>query len=452
MWSDCSGKATELYAARSIAAKLQATFGIEVEFVLYAACDNTRHCKDFIMSNYNPQHFADDIFKRNFDAASFKCTICNKGACFMPACGYDIYSCFFPCGPWSKLGNRLGLDDPNGNVVWQTIRTIKHMQPVMFIMENVMEISTNSTDPGTNDRTQIKDFMDQQLGASYYSMTISNISPIQAGYPTEKKRFLVLGGRNDSIVPHQLTNIFAKMIANPVPVTHTYFTFLGLQRIADEVADHIGALPGADLASSILLSGCMCSIDPYVVCPQHPCICTECKKEGDGAEIEMKCAWRRKAEQFICENKLLESKVDGRVTYLQALELIGGLQGPKSPRERNLLNLLALLPAADPLRSTMMIMDISQAIDRARPKFDGTVPTMGTNARMWSMKAGRLLTVSEMAKLMGVDIRECNLEFTTECQMRRMLGMSIHVGTSGFALIGLLAAVGAYGTGCCAFS
>ena len=89
----------------------------------------------------------------------------------------------------------------------------------------------------------------------------------------------------------------------------------------------------------------------------------------------------------------------------------------------------------------MMIMDNPQAIDRARPKFDGTVPTMGTNARMWSMKAGRLLTVSEMAKLMGVHLGAAEFS-STEIQMRKMLGQSVHVATSGFAMIGLLAAVG----------
>ena len=136
---------------------------------------------------------------------------------------------------------------------------------------------------------------------------------------------------------------------------------------------------------------------------------------------------------------------------MQALELMG-LSGPENPRQRNMLNVFACVPVAHPLRSTLMIFDISQAIDRARPKFDGAVPTMGTNARMWSMQAGRLITVSEMAKLMGVDIGARNLELTTEGQMRRMLGMSIHVATSGFALIGLIAAVGAHGTGCCTFS
>ena len=90
----------------------------------------------------------------------------------------------------------------------------------------------------------------------------------------------------------------------------------------------------------------------------------------------------------------------------------------------------------------MMIMDVSQTIDRARAKYDGTVPTMGCNARMWSMQAGRLLDVSEKAKLMGMELGRCDLRSTTERQVRQMLAQSMHVATTGFALIGLLAAVG----------
>ena len=145
--------------------------------------------------------------------------------------------------------------------------------------------------------------------------------------------------------------------------------------------------------------------------------------------------------KYLHEKNLEWAMDDGCITYIQALELIGH-EVPQSPRERNMLNVFARLPDAHPLRSTMMIMDISQAIDRARPRCDGIVPTMGVNASMWSMQAGRLLDVSEMAKMMGLDLSEVDLRSTTECQMREMLGMSIHVATAGFAVIGLLASVG----------
>ena len=123
------------------------------------------------------------------------------------------------------------------------------------------------------------------------------------------------------------------------------------------------------------------------------------------------------------------------------------LSVPQSARERNLLNIVARLPAAQPLRTTRLIFDLSQAIDRCRPRSDGVVPTMATNSEMWCMRAGRALTVSEMAKLMGENLDDVDLRLTTEPQMRHMLGMSMHVATAGFALTGLMAAFGAGSSG-----
>ena len=378
---------------------------------------------------------ADDIFRLNFLEASFQCTKCVR-MCSLPMTGIDIYCCCFPCGPWSKLGNRMGLDDPDADVCWQAIRTIKHMKPVLFYMENVMDICSTSRDTGGVDVTLIKKFMQQELGDTYNTMTISNTSPIQHGYAAEKKRFVVVGGRSDQVDENQLRRNFTELIENPLPVTHNYWTFLGLDEIADEIADAVGELPSPAAACKIHGSGCKCGVDPMILCDQHPCKCVQCKH----GEV-LHCSWRVKAKKYLADHGLQEAAADGCVTYIQALELMG-LLGPKSPRQRNMLNVFARLPAADPLRSTLMIMDISQAIDRARPRCDGTVPTMGVNASMWSMRAGRLLDVSEMAKMMGLDLSEVDLRSTTQSQMRQMLGMSIHVATAGFALIGLLAAAG----------
>ena len=436
MWSDCAGKCTEKYASDQLANELKKTIGIAVEFKLHAGSDSSRHCKDFVVNNYDPPHFSHDIFKRDFDAASFECAKCDS-TCVLPTSGVDIYFCCFPCGPWSKLGKRMGLSDPHGRVCWQAIKSIKHMRPVIFVMENVMEIGSASVataDP--DDLTTIKDFMNQAIGDMYHSMTINSISPIQHGYSAEKKRVIVVGARRDQVEGAHLRSIFTKLIEKPLPVAHAYWTFLGIRSLCDETADSVGQLPTPAAAVQIHASVCKCGVDPMVLCPKHPCTCAQCKNGAD-----LKCSWRAKAKKYLADHELQRAAADGCLTYIQALELIDQ-DVPKSPRERNMLNVYALLPAAQPLRSTMMIMDISQAIDRARAKYDGTVPTMATNARMWSMRAGRLLNVSEMAKLMGLDLCELDLRSTTEGQMRKMLGMSMHVATAGFALIGLLAAVG----------
>ena len=151
--------------------------------------------------------------------------------------------------------------------------------------------------------------------------------------------------------------------------------------------------------------------------------------------------------KYLADKNLTNLINDGCLTYMQALELdketpLPIRNVPQSARERNLLNVFARLPAAQPLRSTLMILDISQAIDRCHAKTDGTVPTMATNAKMWSIRAGRALEVVEIAKLMGHDLADVNLRGTSENQMRHMLGMSMHVTTAGYALTGLLGAIG----------
>ena len=297
MWSDCAGKCTEKCAANEIAVQLKEELSLNIEFYLYAACDNTNHCQDFIRMNYDPPHFAHDIWDRNFQDGTFNCIKC-KQRCSMPQGGFDIYFCCSPCGPWSRLGQRHGLDDPNGEVVWQTIRTIKHLSPVMFIMENVMEIGNSSNDAAADDMTKIKQFMERSVGDLYHIMTVSNISPIQQGYPTEKKRIIVVGARTETVVRQDLTSIFNTLISNPVPVDHTYWTFLGLESIAAEVADGIGALPGPMIASLLHSSTCTCSLDPYVLCAQHPCVCNLCKKNPGSTS----CTWRSKAAKFITDH------------------------------------------------------------------------------------------------------------------------------------------------------
>ena len=122
MWSDCAGKCTEKYAADKLADALMVKLGIDIEFKLYGACDKARHCKDFVISNYDPPHFSDDIFKRNFHEASVECTQCvDRTMCSLPMPGIiDIYCCCFPC------------EACDNSVRWQSIRTIRHMRPVLF--------------------------------------------------------------------------------------------------------------------------------------------------------------------------------------------------------------------------------------------------------------------------------------------------------------------------------
>ena len=116
------------------------------------------------------------------------------------------------------MGKRLELADKQADVCWQVIKTIKYMQPVMYVMENVLEIGSGDDD---DDLSAIKKFMDQEVGDCYHTLNINGISPLQHGYALEKKWVLLVGGRQDQVCGNALRNIFNALLEQPIPVKHT---------------------------------------------------------------------------------------------------------------------------------------------------------------------------------------------------------------------------------------
>ena len=75
------------------------------------------------------------------------------------------------------------------------------------------------------------------------------------------------------------------------------------------------------------------------------------------------------------------------LTYIQVLEAYGG-QGPTSSRERNLLNIVSLMPSLQPIGSTNGILDKTKRIGITGLRSDGVVGTMLTGSTMWSLDDG----------------------------------------------------------------
>ena len=129
------------------------------------------------------------------------------------------------------------------------------------------------------------------------------------------------------------------------------------------------------------------------------------------------------------------------MTYVALIELMG-LPGPKSYRERNLANILSLLPEAQPLGRTPAVFEISQTIGYERMHVDGSVGTMATNCSLWSLPDARVLNRLDMAKLMCHDATSTNFSGLSEPQVRKLLGMSLHVGTAGLMRSCILSGLG----------
>ena len=128
------------------------------------------------------------------------------------------------------------------------------------------------------------------------------------------------------------------------------------------------------------------------------------------------------------------------IRYLQVIEGQGA-DGPRSMRERNMLNLMAALHP-NMMRSPSFVIDKSQTIGRTSSRSDGTIPTLTTTSDVFSFADGGSLSLCECLKLMGHDVTRMKLENIKGTQVRKDVGMSVHVSIAGLALAGLIASIG----------
>ena len=196
VWSDCGGLSSEMFALGDIVSAIEKHYGVLMGVKLYCFCDTDPHCRDMAVANHGPVHVSDDINNRNFDDGTFECSKC-CATHMMPTAGLDAYVCCFPCGPWSKSGKRLGFDDDDGNLCWQAIASIKHMQPNIYVMENVVAIG-DQNELGESDLDVIKAHMALHL-PGYVHLVITGIDPTLNGFPVRKARTLLVGGRSEVI-------------------------------------------------------------------------------------------------------------------------------------------------------------------------------------------------------------------------------------------------------------
>ena len=127
-----------------------------------------------------------------------------------------------------------------------------------------------------------------------------------------------------------------------------------------------------------------------------------------------------------------------KMTYVQLLEM-NGLEAPQLPRTRVILKAMALLPRARPLTDTLLVGDTSPNPPYMSLAVDGLVPTLTRTPAVWCVSAGKYLQVWELAALMAVKTSEIIFSGHSESWFRTRLGLAVHVGTFGLALMALMA-------------
>lgn len=112
-----------------------------------------------------------------------------------------------PCQSFSVFGNRAGIDDPRGQLVFDFVRLIKELNPQVFVMENVRgllsmpvvnprqqppseDLDSELTEHGSLLRLLFRDF--ESIG---YRVDCFVVNAVNYGAPQIRERLICIGNR-----------------------------------------------------------------------------------------------------------------------------------------------------------------------------------------------------------------------------------------------------------------
>jgi len=105
---------------------------------------------------------------------------------------HDILFAGFPCQPFSIIGNREGMSDSRGGLIFEVARILRDKRPRAFVLENVKQIATN------NGGRTIAIILDA-LHSAGYDCTYEILNALDFGLPQKRERVIIVGFRDDTL-------------------------------------------------------------------------------------------------------------------------------------------------------------------------------------------------------------------------------------------------------------
>lgn len=113
-----------------------------------------------------------------------------------------------PCQAFSVFGNRLGLEDARGQLVFEFLRIVEETQPATFLMENVRGLTSMSIVPNKKELKKNKDIpkeyfekgsllnkIFQEFNNIGYHVDCFIVNSVNYGAPQVRERVLLIGNR-----------------------------------------------------------------------------------------------------------------------------------------------------------------------------------------------------------------------------------------------------------------
>lgn len=134
-----------------------------------------------------------------------------------------------PCQSFSVFGQRKGMDDPRGTLLWDFLRVIREIEPTSFIFENVAGLLT--IENGTVFRNFVGELKKDSAGHLKYKVTYYLLDAASFGVPQYRSRVIIFGTKD-------------KEVSCPVKTHAISAEDEGILMPSVTVEDAIGNLPG----------------------------------------------------------------------------------------------------------------------------------------------------------------------------------------------------------------
>ncbi|WP_169008023.1 DNA cytosine methyltransferase [Faecalispora jeddahensis] len=151
-----------------------------------------------------------------------------------------------PCQAFSVFGQRKGMDDPRGLLLWEYIRVIREISPPIFVFENVAGLL--SIDNGKVFNMFLDEVSKDSNGNKVYEISHYLLDTAEYGVPQFRSRLIVFGAKGKEIPPIPVTHT-----EHPAEATLRAYNTVGkvLNDMptppSSKLANHIGRVHGTDI-------------------------------------------------------------------------------------------------------------------------------------------------------------------------------------------------------------
>ena len=152
-----------------------------------------------------------------------------------------------PCQSFSVFGQRKGMDDPRGTLLWDYLRVIREVEPKCFIFENVAGLLT------IDDGKVFNDFLtalsENNEGKKVYKVTHYLLDTASFGVPQYRSRVIIFGSKETEVsCPIKTHAITAENHCNLLPAVTVENVLRDLPEPSKiRLPNHIGRVHGKDI-------------------------------------------------------------------------------------------------------------------------------------------------------------------------------------------------------------